>query len=201
MRSDIDASIMLEVFAATCPGCAKLERTIGLPVTCIKVASDATASIEAMNEAAYGGWTLWPDGLWPLVAEDGWSDWRVIPVGKLDALSRTIPHVEGRFSVDVPVNVSVAGFEAALAHEFRRLELREITTMARWVFEQSDAGRPIIVAPRYTLRDQKNGGVGASRVDNLFVIDPVQHAAIIVQAIARAKTSAVRIADEFLRHV
>lgn len=191
------ASRTVEIFTATSSGCESMARSIGLPVACLRVAADAEAAVAAMNAADYGGWTMWPGGFQPFEPQDGWRDWRVLPLGAGSQIPKGVSYAKGRFGLELPPHVTSARLEAALRGEFGRFAVTEVTTMPRWLVAQSDAGRPVLVMPRYTLSDANDFRAGAERLDNLYVMDPSFHVALIARAISRA----IRRADEALRDV
>lgn len=187
----------VEIFAATSSGCLDLEATISLPLVCIQVSCDPGAAIADMSRQHFAAGALWYDSFQPFEWQRGWTDWRIIPLGPVNmSLPAGIVLREGHLEISLPLRVNPLRFAAKLFQGLERLEFQNVVTSPAWLLAQSDKAGRVCMPPRYTMDDPNDFRAGATRVENLFVIDPSEHCLVVAHAALVARKVIIQETEE-----
>ena len=170
----------VEVIVAACSGSAKLSETIGLPVVHIDAVRDANVAIRRLNEREYASGVRVERIFQPLGFDRGWVDWGLFHYepGLWKRGMGTRPDgvrvSRGRLMVALPPGVLLAEFREELKAALRHLRLHEVTSGMAYMEARSEACLEYTVHPRYTPNPATRDFQGASRVDDLYVLDPAE---------------------------
>lgn len=194
----------VEIFAVACSGCIGLSQDIGVPLVCLRASSDPAATVAEMNAQSHASAALWLNAFQPFEIQPGWSDWRLFPFDAVDAVTIAPGYLDmedGRLGFRLPGSISTACFEAKLFSALGCLRLEAFVTSPQYLLARRDGDAAPPVRPRYTLVDPRNFRAGVAKVDNLFVLDPTQHAELVVTLARSARRAAIREIGETHHHV
>ncbi len=171
---------VVQVFVAACTGSATLMGSIGLPIVHVDVAIDAAAAIRRLNQREHGSGVRVSNLFQPIGFDSGWSDWgffdyRPGPWRRgMGARPEGVRAVEGRLEIHLPCDVAITEFREELQAGLRHLRLHEVTSEMSYMEARSDACQEYIVEPRYTWNPRDQDFRGATRVNDIYVLDPAE---------------------------
>ena len=186
----------VQVFVASCTGLARLSGEIGLPLVHVDVAMDAARAVRALNATEHGAGVRAAGFCQPLVFDGGWTDWGTFdyapgPWPRGQARPRGLRVVEGRIHVALPPGATLADLRGQLRSALRHLRLHEVTSGMAWMEARSEACLDYMVEPRYTPNPETRDFRGASRADDLYVLDPAERPWALYWAVVSARLAAI----------
>ncbi len=186
----------VHVFVACCTGLTRLSGEIGLPLVHVGVALDVAHAVQRLNTTEHGAGVRIANLFQPIGFDSGWADWAMYdytpgswPRGQ--ARPRGVRTVEGRIAVALPAGVTLADLAGQLRAALRHLRLHEVTSSMAWMEARSDACLEYMVEPRYTPNPRTGDFRGASRVDDIYVVDPAERAWLLFWSVVSARLAAI----------
>ena len=171
----------VQVFIASCSGCARLSLQTGLPLVHIDVATDAAHAIRRLNAVEHASGVRVPNLFQPIGHDRGWDDWDLFDYAPgpwctgMGARPVGVRAVEGRLLVTLPADVTPGEYREEMQAALRHLRLHEVTSEMAFMEARCDAMLEYVVQPRYTWNAEERTFRGAKRVDDIYAVDPAEH--------------------------
>ena len=187
----------VQVFVASCTGCAHLSGEIGLPLVHVDVAFDAADAIRRLNAAQYGSGVRVPSLFQPIGHDRGWCDWDLFAYAPgpwragMGARPDGVRAVEGSLLVSLPADVTLGEYREELQAALRHLRLHEVTSQMAFMEARSDALLDYVVQPRYAWNARDGGFRGARRIDDLYVFDPAERPWSLFWTVVAARSAVI----------
>ena len=184
------------VFVASCTGCAGLSGEIGLPLVHVDVAVDVARAVRLLNSTEYAAGVRVGRLFQPIGFDSGWNDWSLFdyapgPWPSGQERPRGIRVVEGLIEVALPSGVTAADLRGQLRTALRHLRLHEVTSAMGWMEARCEASLEYMVEPRYTQNPDTGDFRGASRVDDVYVLDPAEGPWRLFWSVVSARLAAI----------
>ena len=182
------------VFAATCTGARRSARECAVPSAVIGASGDPGGDVRGFAARRHGSCVPFTaDGL-TFAQEEGWSDWRLAPFGRIPSISVALAPgvrlVDGLLRVSLLNGISVGRFRLCLARSLRHMRHDDVCNRGGPVGRRIARGAPALVAPRYTPVEGE-GRRRCDRVEDLYAVDPSED----VQLVAMHASAALAVAS------
>lgn len=160
------------IVVATCSGCERLAQAAGRPLHLVTVSQRPSATIEELRSHRYGGYVVDADGSPPFILEEGWDDWRTVPMTNVMTSGREFPPGVAlrtqALHVTLPTTTTAGAFKRRLNRAIAHIGLETALRDAAAIGWRHARDLPLDVASRYARSDPST----FQHVDDIYVFDP-----------------------------